>query len=197
MSLRPRQEAVVSHGSLYAPPIVLKPHLDVGVIMMKDADPDAFFTIEFYYGHVLGDTSGGGFKAGKGQKYVRFKVANLQSRTQRKKLARTIAARLVNKRDKDFDRHFGSISMESDEYVCGSPATSTYSIAFVQRSNETLQLDFFENLAKIIADDASPGQPFTLDNDGHQYEYLYDAHRVHAGTAIEHITGSLTVRRKK
>ena len=194
MSLRPRQEAVVSHGSLYAPPIVLKPHLDVGVIMMNDAKPDAFFTIEFYYGHVLADN--GGFTAGKGQKYVRFKVTRLQSRTQRKKLARTIATRLLNRGDKDFDRNFSS-RMERDEYVCGNPATSTYSIAFLQKTNETLELKFFENLAKIIADDKSPGQPFTFDNDKHNYKYVYDARYVHKGAAIEHITGSLTVRRTK
>ena len=194
MSLRPRQEAVVSHGSLYAPPIVLKPHLDVGVIMMNDANSDAFFTIEFYYGHVLADN--GGFTAGKGQKYVRFKVTRLETRTQLKKLASTIAARLVNKGDVEFDRNFSSILMESDGYVCGSPDTSTYSIAFMQKTNETLELKFFEKLAKIIADGASQGQKFTF-NDGHNYEYLYDARDVHKSTDREHITGSLTVRRTK
>ena len=87
--------------------------------------------------------------------------------------------------------------MERDGYVCGDSATSTYSVAFMQRSNETLKLDFFENLAKIIADDAPPGQPFTFDNDTHKYEYVYDAHYVHKGAATEHITGSLTVKRTK
>lgn len=194
MSIRPvtNSERKPNYGSIYSEAIGLKPGLgllsqsiasvpvsaDVGVVMLDDDSPDSFFQIEAYYGPVYLDTSGGNFdtgKRGRAQKYIRFKILKLNSRTQRKKMAQKIGTRLLTDTSTGFNKRFNNNWMMRDRYVCGSPQESSYTVAFMDDDDATTGSKIgLMPFARSIADGKLPGQQFTFDNDGHSYVYEYN-----------------------
>lgn len=169
MSLRPRREkkpTVNNFGSILGPAIDLKPVQDVGIKLINNTKPGAYFVTEMYFGPIGADDIMVRSEDYPGQRYLRFRLNLLGSRSGR----RSFAARIETGMKPLLGPEFGD-AKHTDSYVCGSPANSFYVVCFPETSasTSTFELDPMV-LAKAITG-ASPGDPFVIDTDGFKYSY--------------------------
>ena len=168
--MRPRNErkpAGPAIGSLYGSAIDVKTtQLDVGVNIINNSEPNTYFQIEMFFGAIESDMGTNVLNPGfKGQKYLRFRLNRLGSRSGRRSFAqrieRTIAPLLENKGVDD--------AVYTDSYVCGSPAMSFYVLSYPCYVDTTFEFDAAE-LAEAITG-VKPGVDFPIDTDGFMYQY--------------------------
>jgi len=175
MSLRPRGEkkppvgpsrALV--GSISGPAIDLKPAnvtvQDVGMKLINDNKPGAYFVTEVYFGPIRGDNIAVATPSYSDQKYLRFRLNLIKSRSGRRQFAKRIEANVKPL----LGTGFGD-PKHTDSYVCGSPANSFYVLSFLEKrgSESTFTFDPKE-LAKAITG-VSEDENFKIDSDDYTY----------------------------
>ena len=110
----------------------------MGVNLINNTKPGAYFVNEMYFGPIGSDDIMVTSEDYRGQRYLRFRLNLLGSRSGR----RSFAARIETAMKPLLGPGFGE-PKHTDSYVCGSPANSFYVISFPETSASvsTFELD--------------------------------------------------------
>ena len=125
----------------------------------------SFFLVEMYFGAIADDSIVVTTPAFSGQKYLRFKLSLISSKSGRREFSKRIADKM---KPLMAGKGLGE-AMYTDSYVCGSPANSFFVVSFACNKDSTFNLDAAAAAKAITGVD--PKTNFVIDSDGHMYQY--------------------------
>lgn len=175
----------VKHGSLFSSAIDVKPGFafagpsppprpcsDVGVYLVDDANENAHFKIEFFYGAVGLDNGAGIFtESDPDQKHLRLKLTLIRGRLERKQMAELISLKILDAevfKTGVFDQE-GKISSYD---VCTDDRASYISISYKQIKDTAVTEFDFKPLARAIFG-VDEEVSFLLEKPRDKYMYKY------------------------